>query len=1240
MQQEGPVQPPEDDQNAPNRKDGDKSVEQKKSQEAENRKKSEEKQKTDKDKREVEKRQKEFEKKVKAKEDALKKAKAAGKEKVVEFAEVRESVEIVDAIQDEKGVIANPEDVIEFHRILTEYGGFSETEYAALGAAEQVAAVQTVLRNIKIKDPTRYDLGYGPGEEDGNPAEYHSRMQHAKAVIKKVQSYSEETLTPDKVYDYLDFDPEGGRPTRAGVGATIAGIPTAASITNNPILRTFVEEIEGATVARGEENMLERLSQVEAELRRAIVEGRFNAPGTNTITDARVETVRTLLRGFLDAEYAAYQTRATSRRGAEMEESRKEQGYIDFNEHFGDDYQQTKGFIEANNGAEVKRVMQEVKDVIDSVLATRITDYSDETQWPTIGEENIRKVFEVARAVKQGADRLGRQEFGRMAGMDDPARDLLDLFISKDRDKNIIDLYNRFYQNLYQNLNKARQRVIAGDVEENARLATDTISAGWQPFNNRMKQLFDAVYERRVPGRAEDLRLWRGYFLISGVEGQVVFAQLTKPPAHWEDTPGAVFDLLSRVEGSRMPVSDMQQYAQAALGMLTRVERDTEFGRAMYDELTHQIEAFRFKHALVITAQKKDMNPGALKEVFDAEMEGTAEVTFSAMITRFARDTKGREFYAGKRNPDGTYNRAEMVKTNVFDVGKRQYSNRLREDRIKMNIAEELSKYSITNIDAATMNKIRKAVGFEYLPNEWKAKWNDYFNETRNYLIARWQYLAGPDGLPQYRGMNISQWASESDLAPERLKKFQSLTKDVIRDWYEHKTLHGAFGEIKHADLAEIFADAGLKDAFEIPGETPAEYQARVEKIIKENGGTWFGLRRAEMRWRLKKELERAGLSFDTNVHYGDHGDPANIKRANVDDLFDSGFISTVETNVYDLTWIFEWSTLEMIHIYGKKPSKYKDDYKALVHTRSTEGYYAKLVDHNWEYMHADFEDRGRARQNEFNQIMMQYFPGKHHWVFGHVSMATRFIRGFINDAQRAAIDKRTAELIKEYDFHTNTQYKPEYYDFIESVAIREMIINGVISFADRDYSQVVSTRTSFNKFNPIDNADDRERLLKFIGAGALQSYLANPEAEKFIKLTTKEELFPSTRDPRLFPWMHFGLRAHWEMVHNHKHRLMNEPDITNQEMENMVDNLVGGGFLLKEEGEKFKRKRLGVLGGHGPLTGRALGRKLRWFFHDEAKKERQVEGRFFPLFLLLMTLIWSSFKGLTKGSMEEAKKQ
>lgn len=1019
------------------------------------------------------------------------------------------------------------------------------------------------------------------------------------------------------------------------------------------VLSRYVTEMKRESGKPFERQRYESFQKIDEAITEAVLSGSVTITAAE---EADLAGVRQLLEERI--RVLSYQESA----------QRKE---VNFDEQFGQDYKDTRDAIRNNDSATLRALMENTRDVADLILNWQTTaplappagigrafNAEDEDTWPPIDRAMMRRVVEVTRALGQaaglpnGKDRILTILSG--PGPHPPTDvALLNRFISRDRNEQILQKVDSFFDNIFTNMDKDAKKSIAGDIEENAATARASIVSGLIQFDQRMGMLFRVVERNPFVGVRGALREWRGLFLINGVEKSVEYYKLTQPPENWRDTPAKIYELINVLEPTGLTPQDLSQVIQGAYSMLSQIELDTDFGRGMHFEMKEALEAFKTRQSIAITAHIESQDPTALQRIYK-DINGDLESTFTSMIARFRRDGKGRRWYD-----------AHDKEINLFDPAKKLYSERLREDRIRMNMVEEMTKYSIdTFFNAATVDRIKRAVGYDNLPPARQATWQADLEQTRQWLRERlhWRAAHGattpidPENFHHKRPATVADWATEPDLR-------HGITKAVVQDWYDRNTLHGAYGVVDEEGFNQIaghdytnpatgvttFIPGELAAIFKKPGETDQDVGNRLRKMFEE-GITWQQVRRAEMRQRIRNELATMGLKYDRNVKFGEKGHPGNLKAMDadsLDNLLESGYIASLDINAYDLTWLFEWSTYNMIHIYGHdvheiydpttKAREHRDEYKAVVQNRSSDLYFASIVDHNWEYLHPDFEDRGRGRPEDVNDTFRREFIGRHKWLFGHVSMAARFIPSFLNDHDEDLIRARTQQLVDANDFH-NEQYEESFEDFLRGVAIRELFVEGAISFGDKNFSEVAAQRGALNKFNPIDNAADRALVVKWLLAGAFQSYLANPEGETFKKLTTKEEGFMSTRDPRLFPWMEVGLKAHWEVVHNLNHEFFNQPNVTNQQMENFIESLVSDGYVEKEQGEKFKNRNLGFAPG---ILGTAFFRGIRAWYEEE-ERENQVKRRGWILRLLVLFFWTIPVQGLIAGSKgvgEEFKK-
>lgn len=1081
-----------------------------------------------------------------------------------------------------------------------------------------------------------------------------------KLNIEKAQDADEEQMDLFSIRSRLKDDRNTGVMGGGTFISEMPGMPRVTAITN-PGLKPFVKEIEtmldalpGVRVSEGE--LIEQLQQIEAELRKAIFEGRLTA-------DSEVDLVRNALREGVNFKLIEY---------------RKEQ--FNFDANFDEEYKRTKSEMETIATDPVARatairnldgIVRAAEDVVDIVGRWHPGDP------PVVftRDRNYRMLFEIVRALKQDMGRYPeiRHELRRA---NPGLLSRIEAFTTPVLQENSLEMVNRYFFNLFSNLSDEERQEKTGDIQEAAGLAHTTIVSGLRGREEMLANLFKLTYSRQ---ESSGIREWKGLTQIVGVENSVKFDQVFKAPGDWKDTPEKMNEMMAAVEQTGLSGQDLQGYINRMFQAIDIIPRTLTEGNAMYSEIRKQIEAFKFKQILFITAHQKMLNPEDMNHVFAQEMEGVKHETFEEMFKRFAHDVRGREFYALKfdRNT-GRVIAGDKEKINLFDVSNSLYSHRLRDERIKMNMVEEMTRYSIANeFNAAQIRQMKidcgllDADGNPVSVFPWsEAKWEAELENIRKYLKREFEHEIAAarqkraDGKPMteddlaVENFTIADWAQDHSIKGNNtIHGGRAATREAIDHWYTKNTLHGAYGileetvmrngrSVPNPDIADVinpeFIELFRKRN---PDGTPAEsVTVTTERLHRDYVGKHLmDIRRAEMRQRLIVELRRRGLSYDENVHLG-HEElidpvtgrplPPRLETADLDQMFRTGYLSSVDSNAADMAWIFQWSQYNCIRIYGRGQRDYRDDFRGVVVNHSSDIYNGLIVDHNWEYLHEDFEKRGR---HEVNRFFRQYFPGKHHWLFGHVSMGVAFVKPFLTDANKVELRNRTRAFIAENNFtNPDPEHNEDFEDYAEKVMLRDMVEQGIVSFGDSEFTKKVEgDPNSFTKFNLLDNADDRKRLQNMMTAGQFQDFSGNPEYDKFMELTDKEKNFPSTRGARLMPWMHFGAKAFWELAHNNKYRLYKEPDLTRDKMENFVHRLIGSNRMERKQGEKFINEELG--------KGMLRGIKNVW---EHSKENAQLDragpkwGRTKGWALFFLFLIFSPIKELFKSTFEETKKQ
>ncbi len=1005
-------------------------------------------------------------------------------------------------------------------------------------------------------------------------------------------------------------------------------------------VKELVGKIEVQGVTRDD---LERLGEIEKSLRDAIKDGRV---GINKNSRA--------VRDFLEQRRDEIARSIQAKADEEREKERGEQI----------EYQMPS----------MDKMLPEyktVKDLLDSQIAGGGDASADLLEWLDKAKTAKEKIlandfqkddyailFQVTKAVEETYRRSSDADRRSMRTI--IGEDRIDKYISKDEDIRYLSLVNRYFNKKLQDLTPEEQGAVLDDIDVKANIAKAAVSGGWRELELEMRMLKEQIGKKGAKAESGGLREWRGYKSFDAIEIAIRAEQVFKVPTDWENSPQTVSNIFRFIEDNELGSHEIGGYIQKALTVIEGIQDPSEKARDMREHLKRRLESFQAWHTMVITLRQKDMNPEPLISQFEI-WNGRDEVTLEDFVDRFGEDSKGREFYVTrtkeggpipKKDKEGKEISGEYVdaeKVNLFDISFRLYNETLQWERIKMNMIEEMTRFGIDG-SRSHMREIQDNVGYNdpNVSGEWKTQWDEEFAKLNKYFREAVLAKAG-------RNVNVDDVWARRDSSGTGIESF---TKDLIQEWHRRRTLHGAFGTIGSDDLAELIQEDDLVKVLR------NEYSRRNNKVMPAGeeelkkallaeakrtfeGRSFLEVRRMALQVKMMEELDVSKIKVDRDTGEVPKFD-ANGKEithelvcVKFEELEDTGFFNSVDFNAYNFAWMMMWSNYDNIRVYSRdniyaveNGGKLKDDFVDIVHHKNTNIFHGRAIDHTWEFYHDTIENRGRARDNDVNRIWKQSLPGKHHYIFPQNTLMVRWHQHFMTPEQIKERDRRVNILMRDYKFD-NPLYHADFRNWMRSVAVMDMVENGQYNLAGKNFSELAKKKL-IGKFEMIDLFTDRKMHLNYTGSKLFQSYLANPTAKKFMEINAKEGNFYSTRDARLYPWMTLAARSHWEVNHNNRKRLFNVPDITNLEMENLVDNLVPR-YMEKAEGEDFKRQKLGM----GPgILGMDFFRKARWFFWDERKKVRQAEGRFGWIFALLLALIWSPIKNIGKGSVDELKKQ
>lgn len=801
-------------------------------------------------------------------------------------------------------------------------------------------------------------------------------------------------------------------------------------------------------------------------------------------------------------------------------------------------------------------------------LQAEVNRAKDETN------NDYRQVYEVVTAVREVnslCSEEGEQRYEKFKRIV-PTEDLR--VILSDSEDSILEKRNRKFTADWRNMSDAGQRSLAGDIDEAADLYVQAILSGWRTMENAEDHL------RRLMDGKEDprgFRKWRATEALRGLETTILENQKTRVPSNPADIQERVLNVFRKAEAAGLSTEDLGPILNEGLALVRAMPSTTPEQRKRREVLIHRLESFRGIHVFLINLEKGDMNPEKVVQTFSELWEGREEITLEDFLSRYEEDDRGREFYMGK-DEEGNDKKA-----NLFDEEFKLYSQRLRDERIKMNMIEEMTKYAMNSPDMA---EIKRNVGFNKLPKEWRDKWEDEFYKLRDELKEKLQARIDED---------ISRKGKESRFEKAGKTRAEEAwgslgliddTKAVVEDWHKHRTLHGAVGrvgestesteEARKADKERQLKE--LADEFNMAYVSDEDKKKVREKFL---GKQYLAIRREKLVDNFMEDLKKRGLQVNKNFSWREGA--ASLEGANFDDLKDKGYFESLDNTAYRMAWVMMWSNYDNIRIYSKDTkTNLHDIYERTVFHSSTNLFNARAVDHLWEFYHSDAENRGRAKHNETNEIWKQFLPGKHHYVFPQNTMLIRWAGNFMSEAEKEIVEERTKIYMDKYDFHNPGRerregYEDDYKGWMRNVVIMDMFENGELMLGEHNSMTDLARRKQLKKFEFIDVYADRGKALAYGGTQEFQAYLANPTNAKFVELNRKDKFY-STRSARQFPWMALATRAHWEIGNKHYKRLFDKDNMQSVDFEQVIQELVANGDMEKEAGEDLKKKNLGFV--------------------------------------------------------------
>ena len=350
--------------------------------------------------------------------------------------------------------------------------------------------------------------------------------------------------------------------------------------------------------------------------------------------------------------------------------------------------------------AQLEEMLTRAEEVVSRVVAP-----STEAERMQTGEviaitggEKIRTyryVFEVTRAIRQASESYispeGKAKLALIVGN----TDRLNSFLSRKRAESLLRKLDRHFLKIYEDKTLSQQDEAVGDINEKAHHYYNAALSGWRDLDEATRIVLSLV-DRKDDN--DGLREWKATNGFQSIIDAVKIHQMTAPPHDWHDVPKVLSNIFNEIEDTQVSPDDLGAVAQKARQIIANIPQYTEEGRGLRIKLSNRLEAFKAWHVMVMSLDKKDMNPEGVINGISEYFEGREESTLEDFLERFGADNRGREFYVtldenGNQLRDANNNPLENERVNLFDPEYAIINETLQTERIKMNVIEAMTRY-------------------------------------------------------------------------------------------------------------------------------------------------------------------------------------------------------------------------------------------------------------------------------------------------------------------------------------------------------------------------------------------------------------------------------------------------------------------------------------------------------------------------------------------------------------------
>ncbi len=717
---------------------------------------------------------------------------------------------------------------------------------------------------------------------------------------------------------------------------------------------------------------------------------------------------------------------------------------------------------------------------------------------------------------------------------------------------------------------------------------------------------------------------WLAGTVIAQMKEQLNTDQRRDTPNQWQESMVHVRNNLRLGESLDYSVEEMSQGLQRILRIAEAIQVETITGDDPLEAEANRTRARELRAKIVeiheaakqfliyrTTVRNTNMDPEKVGQMF-ANTEWK-DSTWRTIFEMFNVDDDEVYFSTNAVPPDPLHPELDPGRFNLLDKAKNLIDKRINREKIKMNMIEELTLYDDIS-QSITVNGGLTAEGSRFL----------------NDVARRWErttpWTAGQ--IADFESLRANFERRLADINASALPQDQ-LTwgnvghmKNLIDKWFQEETLLGAWGLDQREFLPSPPNPVGTRN--------PNYKRDFVE------------FRRGELLGELKTLL--GGYSFDP---------------ARVDKYEKTGLLQQVTNNAYHITWSWgAFSDNGAIRIFDKTKPWFKHkgvqyyQFRDMAYSQDSKLFNGRMIDTFSEFL--IHENRGRAgkgrdKPNDANYVFLQEMIGRRRGLMHHNRLSVKVVsdifrlRGteqmkdsLVDGTTRGRLDELVRSTSKKLHNIDKFRFKDDG-DFLdknekgwaEGVAIAELIEDGEISFERVEWSKIFESDATMKEFNMGDWWGDRTGLHKYVGSGAIQTYLQHPSAELFYDLNSIEKFY-SKREIRLKPYHKivtpaaFALGRYWKKFW---HLDYNMPTA---EKEAHIQQLVALNKIEEDDEDWMKEKYLGW----GKLPGNWLVRNAR-----EANEMAMIIGKEtgkMARFTLPFLFLWALIKGIFSQSQAQ----